>query len=523
MVPFSSNAVAGRSVRLQFLTAILLLCSVTARGQEPDSSWRPWLHFTPKAHWMNDPNGMVYENGIYHLFYQHHPYSSVWGPMHWGHATSRDLVFWQHRPIAIYPDSLGTIFSGSAVYDRGNSSGFGTKARPPLVAIFTQHDEKKEKAGRNDFQTQGIAYSLDHGLTWKKYARNPVIANPGQRDFRDPKLVWHASSRRWVLVLAAGNHVEFYSSPDLKNWKQESAFGETAGAHGGVWECPDLFTLQAGEKTVWVLIVNLNPGGPNTGSATQYFLGDFDGHRFLPDDTQTRWLDYGPDEYAGVTWSNTGNRRLFLGWMSNWNYANQVPTETWRSAMTIPRDLRLVKTGNEWRIASWLVPEMDRFRLKTITAKNFSAKAPIDLINLTGTAQSPYLLELSARGRQDFSVVLSNRAGEEVVIGYEKNSNRYFIDRTRSGVVAFEKGFASRSFAPRLTESEDMKLLLLVDATSVELFADGGLTVMTAIFFPRQPFDRLSLGAPENAVSFDHLKLTPLVRAKPVPVQRMRK
>src|SRR5450432_732226 len=306
-----------------------------------DEQYRPQVHFTPKAHWTNDPNGMVFYKGVYHLFFQYYPDSTVWGPMHWGHATSSDLIHWKQQPIALYPDSLGYIFSGSAVVDYHNTSGFGKNGQVPLIAIFTHHDPKGEKEKRNDFQNQSIAYSNDHGKTWIKYAGNPVLKNPGIRDFRDPKVMWYEPGKEWIMTLATGDRVTFYSSPDLKSWKMESDFGSDAGAHGGGWECPDLFTLDADGKKVWILIANLNPGGPNKGSGTQYFLGDFDGNKFTPFSTKTKWLDYGPDDYAGITWSNTGNRKIFIGWMSNWMYANLVPSIKWRNAMTIPRELRV--------------------------------------------------------------------------------------------------------------------------------------------------------------------------------------
>ena len=268
-----------------------------------NEQYRPQIHFSPKAHWINDPNGMVYYKGIYHLFFQYYPDGTVWGPMHWGHAISNDMVHWQEQPIALYPDSLGYIFSGSAVVDENNTSGFGKDGKTPLVAIFTHHDPEGEKAGSNTFQNQSLAYSLDDGKTWTKYAGNPVLKNPGITDFRDPKVMWYEPQKKWVMTLATKDHITFYSSPNLKDWTKESEFGKELGAHGGVWECPDLFPLDDNGKKVWVFIVNINPGGPNGGSATQYFIGDFDGKTFTPSQTNTKWLDYGPDEYAGITWS----------------------------------------------------------------------------------------------------------------------------------------------------------------------------------------------------------------------------
>ncbi len=326
-------------------------------------AFRPQLHFSPREHWMNDPNGMVFVHGAFHLFFQYYPQGTVWGPMHWGHAVSKDLVHWRQLPIAIYPDSLGYIISGSVVVDSANSSGFGGMdqgGKAPLVAIFTQHDPQGERRGDTHFQNQSIAYSLDDGQTWIKYKNNPVLRNPGIRDFRDPKVIWYAPGKKWVMVLATKDRISFYSSLNLKDWQKESEFGSDRGAHGGVWECPDLFPMRLG-KTYWVLIVSINPGGPNGGSGTQYFIGQFDGHRFVAADDEanhanepnktnnasaTKWIDYGPDDYAGVSWSHTGSRKIFLGWMSNWDYANVVPTQSWRSAMTIPRELQVRHSGD---------------------------------------------------------------------------------------------------------------------------------------------------------------------------------
>jgi fructan beta-fructosidase len=283
-----------------------------------------------------------------------------------GHAQSKDLFHWKEMPIALYPDSLGYIFSGSAVADVNNTSGFGKNGLIPLVAIFTNHDPKGEKSGRNDFQNQSLAYSLDDGKTWTKYEGNPVLRNTGIKDFRDPKVMWFEQQKKWVMTLATQDHITFFSSKDLKAWKQESEFGKERGTHGGVWECPDLFPLTLNGKKYWVLVVNINPGGPNGGSATQYFVGDFDGQAFKPIDQKIRWVDFGPDEYAGITWSNTGNRKIFLGWMSNWNYANQVPTVKWRNAMTIPRELALKNINGDIILASEPVKEIEGIAIKPV-------------------------------------------------------------------------------------------------------------------------------------------------------------
>lgn len=477
-----------------FVILLLLICGISLNAQQLyHEMYRPQIHFSPKAKWTNDPNGMVYNNGVWHLFYQYYPDSTVWGPMHWGHATSKDLIHWKEQSIALYPDSLGYIFSGSAVLDKNNTSGFGKNGQPPLVAIFTHHDPKGEKEGRNNFQHQSIAYSLDNGKTWTKYAGNPVLKNPGITDFRDPKVMWYEPQKKWVMTLATKDRITFYSSPDLKNWTRESDFGATVGAHGGVWECPDLFTLDDNGKKVWVLIVNLNPGGPNGGSATQYFLGDFDGNKFSPLDTTTRWLDYGPDEYAGITWSNTGNRKIFLGWMSNWQYANVVPTKSWRNAMTIPRELKIKHVGKEIYVTQEPVAELNSIRSKPIVLQNLSVKNTFDIASSIGKISWPARVDLELEQGKDFSLVLSNGNAEELVIGYDQQQKSYFIDRTKSGKTDFQKDFAGRHTAPRVSQAAITKISLIIDASSVELFADDGLTVMTEIFFPTTRFNQMRM------------------------------
>lgn len=469
--------------------------------------YRPQIHFSPIEKWTNDPNGMVYYNGIYHLFFQHYPDSTVWGPMHWGHATSTDLIHWTQQPIALYPDSLGYIFSGSAVVDKNNSSGFGKEGKIPLVAIFTHHDPKGEREHRNDYQNQSLAYSLDNGKTWIKYAGNPVLKNPGITDFRDPKVMWYEPQKKWIMTLATKDHITFYSSPNLKQWKKESEFGQDIGAHGGVWECPDLFPLNYNNKQIWVLIVNLNPGGPNGGSATQYFLGDFDGSNFTPQDTSTRWLDYGPDEYAGITWSNTGDRKIFLGWMSNWLYANVVPTTIWRNAMTIPRELKMKEVDNKLFVASNPVKELDNIKGKSSIYHNIKVESSFDLSTKTGKVTLPCSLDIDLDKAEDFSVKLSNDSGEQLMIGYDKEENHYFIDRTRSGKTDFQKDFAAKHFAPRISINKKMNLQLVIDVSSIELFADDGLSVMTEIFFPTQPYDQITIQSDE-AVLIKRLSFT---------------
>lgn len=490
-----------RGYYILYFFIFLLACTAVEKADVHDEvtePHRPLIHFTPAASWMNDPNGLLKFNNQYHLFYQYYPDSTVWGPMHWGHATSSDLIHWKHKPVALYPDSLGYIFSGSAVADTANTSGFGKDGKIPLVAIFTHHDTAGEKAGTNTFQNQSIAYSLDEGETWAKYEKNPVLKNPGIRDFRDPKVSWHAPSKKWIMTLATLDRITFYSSPDLKNWQKESEFGKDVGAHGGVWECPDLFPLIYNGQEVWVLIVSINPGGPNGGSATQYFTGQFDGHKFTPYQTDIRWIDWGPDDYAGVTFSNTGSRKIFLGWMSNWQYANVVPTEKWRSATTIPRDLGLEKIGDKFYVTSVPSKEMGALEERRGTIKENKA-------TLDGAA----VLQFNTDQLESFAVTLSNDSAQQTVIGYDKEKNEYYIDRTVSGKVDFEKGFASRSVASRIATGSSADIVMIIDVASVELFADRGLTVMSGIFFPGKDYTNLTINSTNlklKNLNFAHLK-----------------
>lgn len=475
------------------LFLLFILAQLTAQGQTKKSKpmdnetlYRPAFHFTPQKGWMNDPNGMIFLNGQYHLFYQHYPDATVWGPMHWGHATSKDLVDWTHQPIALYPDSIGMIFSGSAVLDKNNTSGLGRNGFAPLVAIFTQHNMPGEKAGRVDFQNQSIAFSLDEGRTWTKYAGNPVLKTPNLKDFRDPKVIWHAPTQKWIMNLAVADHIEFYSSPNLIDWTKESELGKGQFAHGGVWECPDLLSFKLNDQTIWVLLVSMNPGGPNSGSATQYMVGDFDGHQFKPFSTETKWMDYGPDNYAGVTFSNVGERNILIGWMSNWNYANLVPTDKWRSAMTVPRELSVVKRNtNENTTPSSSAISLNDYLLVSNPVKELNGRFT-KIVSNENTI--PNRIDIADLKATDFEIVLSNAFNEKLVVGYDANKKQFFIDRKSAGVSKFHDGFAAVATAPRFADDAKMDLTILLDKTSVELFADGGRTVMTALFFPRHPF-----------------------------------
>lgn len=451
---------------------------------------RPQVHFSPPANWMNDPNGLVYEQGTYHLFYQYYPEGLVWGPMHWGHATSADLLHWEHQPIALYPDSLGLIFSGSAVVDTANTSGLARAGVAPLVALYTYHRMDWEKAGRTDFQYQGMAYSVDHGKTWTKYAGNPVLPNQGVKDFRDPKVFWHQNTGRWIMVLAVQDHVEYWSSPNLKQWQKLSDFGQGEGAHGGVWECPDLFPLEVDGTTRWILLVSINPGGPNTGSAIQYFVGDFDGKVFRPQTSGAapQWLDYGPDHYAGVTYANTPDR-ILLGWMSNWAYAQEVPTAPWRSAMTLPRRLTLVNVKGVPRIRQTLLPVVGA---STTRGSVFPALVVSDSVAQPEAGEVGVSIINGTLEDQDIAMIFSNKLGQYITVGYDARQRQFYIDRSHAGKRDFSKQYITRAVAPRLVEGKTIPFTLVLDAGSVEVFFDDGLTTMTALFFADAPLHQLA-------------------------------
>jgi levanase/fructan beta-fructosidase len=473
--------------------------------------YRPNFHFTPKKAWMNDPNGMFYKNGYYHLYFQHYPDGNTWGPMHWGHAISTDMVTWKEMPIAIYPDEKGYIFSGSAVVDVNNNSGFSKNGIEPIIAMFTYHDMEGEKAGKTNYQSQAIAYSLDEGQTFTKYSKNPVIKNPGIKDFRDPKMVWDSIHKKWLMVLAAGQKIMFYSSSNLKDWKLESDFGEGIGAHGGVWECPDFFPMvvKGTDEVKWVLLVSINPGGPNGGSATQYFVGDFDGNEFRIDNSfendlnnsehKSIWIDYGRDNYAGVTWSNipdSNGRKLFMGWMSNWEYANVVPTETWRSAMTVARQIELQKVNASYRLLFQPVRELTNYRSTKFKKESIAIKGDTKIIDSKAIdlSSTEINFKISNLKNSGFSFKLTNKQGDTLAFGYNHSNKNFFVDRRKSGKTAFSEKFSDRvSMANRISINPDFIGTIILDKTSIELFFDNGETVMTEIFFPNSPFDKLSI------------------------------
>ena len=420
--------------------------------------FRSIYHHTPVYGWMNDPNGMFYKDGVWHLYYQYNPYGSQWENMTWAHSTSTDLIHWKNHGEVIQPDALGTIFSGSSVVDKENTAGFGKDA---VVAFYTS-------AGAA--QTQSIAYSTDNGETFKKYVNNPILTSDVP-DFRDPNVFWNEEVKQWNLILAAGQQMNIYSSKNLKDWKYESSFGEGYGNHGGVWECPDL--LKMGDK--WVLICNINPGGPFGGSATQYFVGSFDGHKFTCESKPevTKWMDYGKDHYATVSFSNAPDGRIVvLPWMSNWQYANQVPTQQFRSANGLPRDLGLYSYNGEDYVSVKPSPEVfAAFEKKP--SGHLQPAAYIEVTNIKSNA----------------SIVLSNDKGERVTMVYDGKNATFSMDRTESGVTDFHSDFKAKTVAP--TNGVIKSMQIFIDRCSIEAFDTEGKVAMTNLVFPSKPYDKI--------------------------------
>ncbi len=462
--------------------------------------YRSAYHFTPEYGWMNDPNGMVYLDGEYHLFYQYNPYGAVWGNMHWGHAVSTDLTSWTYLPVAIAPDSLGAIFSGSAVIDKENTAGFGKDA---MIAIYTS-------AGK--VQAQSIAYSTDKGRTFTKYAQNPVLPNPGITDFRDPKVSWNEATKQWVMALATKQTVTFYGSTNLKEWTKLSEFGEGIGSHAAVWECPDLFPMTYQGKTKWVLLVSLNPGGPNGGSATQYFIGDFDGKTFKPDALPyPLWLDYGRDNYAGVTFNDipqTDGRRIFMGWMSNWDYANQVPSLNFRSANTVPRELTIVNNGKHLILSSYPIKEMSDLKDKISERPDLQVEKEATIAELLKDNDGSYEIEMTIKpgNAQEFGFSLNNAENESLKFNFDNTTGFFSIDRKKSGLTNFNDRFPLGMNAP-LAKKDAYRIRLLVDKASAELFVNEGEITMTTLFFPSEYMNQLKFYSQAGKLSIEDIKI----------------
>ncbi len=498
---------------LRALATVVFIVLAFARGsvaaadlyREP---WRPQFHFTPERNWMNDPNGMVYHRGEFHLFYQFNPFGDKWGHMSWGHAVSRDLTHWEHLPLALAEENGVMIFSGSAVVDHRNTSGFGTRRNPPMVALYTGHYTTRK------LQNQQLAYSTDLGRTWTKYPGNPVL-DLGKEDFRDPKVIWHEPSGQWVMVvsLPVERQVAFFTSPDLKQWRRSGTFGPL-GSVKGIWECPDLFPVQIEGRrraTQWVLIVNVGSGAPAGGSGCQYFVGDFDGQTFRADSRSqpvrpepsltagaaagtvaeaALWADWSTDFYAAVSWSDVprrDGRRLWLGWMSNWEYAQDVPTSPWRSAMTVPRSLTLRETPSGYHLLQQPVRELEALRTSSAKVRGIPCSAAATWAASRGDlgALADLSIDLTGVARDTtFTLRLHTGPGEFTAVTVDSGSGLLTLDRTRSGRTDFHARFPSVHRAPVRIVDGRLRLRLLLDTSSIEVFAQDGETATSTLIFP---------------------------------------
>lgn len=509
-VPFALSAYKGQhiSIEIQGVPETALCWKELKLSGSFDmankESFRPVYHHTPAYGWMNDPNGMFYKDGVYHLYFQYNPYGAVWGNMHWGHSTSTDLMHWKFEGCAIVPDAWGAIFSGSCVVDHENTAGFGKEA---VVAFYTS----AKSTPWGDIQMQSMAYSLDNGKTFTKYEGNPILTS-SEKDFRDPKVFWYVPGKHWVMILAVGQHMEIYSSVNLKEWKKESEFGAMQGAHGGVWECPDLVEIpvEGTREKKWVLICNLNPGGPFGGSAAQYFVGSFDGKKFVNESpTQTKWMDWGKDNYATVTWNNAPDGRcIALGWMSNWQYANNVPTRQYRSANTLARDLTLYREGQELYLKSTPSVEVKKARGKKVSIPSFKVSEKHEMVNLFEEKQGAYEVEIVIQnaGASKIAFCLLNDKGEKVSMYYDLNRKQFVMDRSESGTVDFSKDFPAVTVAP-VNVDKELTLRLFVDRSSIEAFGEDGKFVMTNLVFPSQPYVKMCFEADKNGYAVKSLNV----------------
>ncbi len=485
-----------------------------AGGHPAGTLYRPLYHFSPPANWMNDPNGLVYFDGEYHLFYQYHPGSDTWGPMHWGHAVSRDLINWEHLPTALYPDENGMIFSGSAVVDRENSAGFGENA---LIAIFSYHKDRIE--------TQNLAYSTDRGRTFTKFAGNPVIPHHGEGyDFRDPKVFRFED--HWGMALAAGDVVLFYTSPDLKQWRQSGSFGRGYGFTGGVWETPDLIRLpvNGSDDFGWILTVGVTNGAPTGGSGTQYFIGHFDGETFTADNPKDTilWADFGADFYAPQSWNHEPNqRRLLLGWMKNWQYARDVPTNGWRGLFTVIREASLQRTPLGLRLVQQPVPELQFLRGSRSHWQDEIIRPDTNLLNGIRGKALEIVSEFQLTSEVDcFGFRLRTGMAEHTLVRYEAKNKKLVVDRTNSGRVDFNKDFAGVHSSNLSPMGDLIRLHIFVDSSSVEVFANDGLIVFSECIFPAEDSQGIELFAEGGSVrltSLDVYQLNPATFATSTP------
>jgi len=491
--------------------------------------YRPAYHHTPAYGWMNDANGLTYKDGEYHLYFQYNPYGSKWGNMHWGHSVSRDLIHWEHLDPAIARDTLGHIFSGSTVVDTRNSAGYGKNA---IIAFYTSASDKNG-------QIQCMAYSKDNGRTFTKYKGNPVLTPfDGLKDFRDPKVFWYEPAKSWYMIVSADKNMRFYKSKNLKKWDYVSEWGNGYGAQPNQFECPDFFPLYVdGDKTKmkYVMIVNINPGFVYGGSATQYFIGDFDGKTFKCDsEPQTvKWLDWGKDHYATVTFSNTGERIVAVPWMSNWQYANLTPIRQYRGANSLPRELKLFSNNGEVYMSANVVDEARALRKDTKAVGNVDVDNanPYILRNIVKNNDGAFEVEADiCPGTSDIvGISFFNDKEERSLVYLDMKNKRIVMDRSESGltdfgklaerhdiekkaeaagemegkksedlVVNYKNDFALGTWAPLNLCGEGSKtyhLDIFVDKCSIEIFVDGGRIAMTNLVFPTSPYNNMKIYA----------------------------
>ena len=505
--------------------------------------YRPSYHHTPSYGWMNDPNGMFYKDGVYHLCYQYNPYGSKWGNMHWGHAISRDLIHWKEVEPTIARDPMGHIFSGSAVIDKEGTAKYGKDA---IVALYTSASDKNG-------QIQCMAYSTDGGYTFHKYPGNPVLTPfDGLKDFRDPKVFWYAPLKKWYMIVSADKEMRFYSSPNLRDWTYVSAFGQGYGAQPNQFECPDFFQLPVDgnpNKKKWVMIVNINPGCLFGGSATEYFIGDFDGKNFVCDSKPSvaKFLDYGKDHYATVTFSGVQDRVLGIAWMSNWQYANVTPIRQYRGANTLPREFKLF-TGKDGQIymSSNVVPEVAGLRKSFKRLPDLVITQGKESKNLSSSKENAFEMEMEVTpgdaARTGF--ILYNEKGEKVNIYFDMKAGRLVMDRTESGrtkfgekaeahkiekefdlhehreikepfrklnSVNYKNDFALGTWAPlSLCDSKTYHLDVFVDKCSIEIFVNGGRIAMTNLVFPTQPYTSVKFYSDGNKAAYRNIKVSEL-------------
>lgn len=502
--------------------------------------YRPSFHFTPAYGWMNDPNGMVYKDGEYHLYYQYNPYGSKWGNMHWGHAVSRDLIHWQHLDPAIARDTLGHIFSGSSVVDIHNTAGYGKNA---IIALYTSASDKNG-------QIQCMAYSTDNGRTFTKYESNPVLTPfDGLRDFRDPKVFWYEKGKCWYMIVSADKETRFYKSKNLKKWEYVSAFGNGMGQQPCQYECPDFFQLPVNgdpNNMKWVMIMNINPGCLFGGSATEYFVGDFDGKNFTCTDAhEAKWMDYGKDHYATVTFSNTGNRVLAMTWMSNWQYADLTPFKQNRGANGLPRELKLFELDNKYYIQEGVAPEVMALRKETKELGNLTIEKEKDLAGIASGMNGAFEIEadVTADANGIAGIEIYNNKQERTLVYIDMKNRRIVTDRTESGLTDFGKysephhiekkwdkqrkeqsllparmvnainyknNFALATWAPLNLCGKDKKTFhvdIFVDKSSIELFVDGGRIAMTNLVFPIAPYENVKFYSQTGKSEFQNVKV----------------